>query len=112
MHHCAQATGRTFPDQAALHAFSVEDHRAFWRLLVDWSQLAVEGSPQPVSTSDVCEEAVFFPELRLSYAENLLAGDPSAPALVAHHASGPPERLTRGELRQRVLACAAKLRGL
>jgi acetoacetyl-CoA synthetase len=108
--YCAQATERSFPDQAALHAFSVQDQRAFWLLLLDWSQLAVEGSPKPVCTSDVCEEATFFPELRLSYAEALLAGDPDAPAIVAHHANAPPDRLTRGELRERVLATAAYLR--
>src|SRR4051812_47571275 len=112
MRFCERATGRRFPDQAAFHEFSVEDQRAFWRLLLDWSQLAVEGSPEPVCTSDVCEHAAFFPELRLSYAENLLRGDPAAPALVARHASGPPERLTRGQLRERVLGAAAKLREL
>jgi acetoacetyl-CoA synthetase len=106
---CEDATGRTFANQAAFHDFSVEDPRAFWRLLLDWSRLAVEGSPEPVCTSDVCEHATFFPELRLSYAESLLAGDPAAPALVAHHASGPPDRLSRGQLRERVLAAAAHL---
>ncbi|HEY0632080.1 MAG TPA: non-ribosomal peptide synthetase [Thermoleophilaceae bacterium] len=112
MRFCEGATGRSFPDQSAFHDFSVEDHRAFWRLLLDWSRLAVEGSAEPACTSDVCEEASFFPELRLNYAESLLAGDPRAPALVAHHASGPPERLSRGELRDRVVGAAGRLRDL
>src|SRR3954471_14142462 len=112
MRFCEAATGRHFPDQAAFHEFSVEDQRAFWRLLLDWSRLAVDGSPEPVCTSDVCEDATFFPELRLSYVENLLAGDPNATALIAHHANGAPERLTRGELRDRVLGTALHLREL
>src|SRR3954470_18584049 len=110
MRFCERATERRFPDQAAFHEFSIEDHRAFWRLLLEWSRLTVEGSPEPVCTSDSCEDATFFPELRVSYAENILAGDPEAPALVAHHASGPPERLTRGQLRERVFGAAAELR--
>src|SRR3954464_2169221 len=110
MRFCERATGRRFPDQAAFHEFSIEDHRAFWRLLLEWSRLTVEGSPEPVCTSESCEDATFFPELRLNYAENLLAGDPEAPALVAHHASDPPERLTRGQLRERVFGAAAELR--
>ncbi|MEA2389297.1 MAG: acetoacetyl-CoA synthetase, partial [Thermoleophilaceae bacterium] len=110
MRFCEDATGRSFPDQRAFHDFSADDHRTFWRLFLDWSQPLVEGSREPVSTDDACERATFFPELRLSYAENLLRGDPDLPALVAHHANGPPDRLTRGELRDRVLGAARQLR--
>jgi acetoacetyl-CoA synthetase len=110
MRFCEDATGQSFPDQAAFHAFSVRDYRAFWRLLLDWSGLAVEGSPEPVCTDDRPERAEFFPALRLSYSENLLRGDPDQPALSAHHAFRPPDRFTRGELRERVLGAAAHLR--
>lgn len=110
MRFCEIATGRSFPDQAGFHEFSITDNRAFWRLLLDWSDLDFDGSPEPVCDDDRCERATFFPRLSLSYAENLLRGDPDRPALAAHHASRPPDRLTRGELRERVLGVAGHLR--
>ncbi|MEA2442385.1 MAG: acetoacetyl-CoA synthetase [Thermoleophilaceae bacterium] len=110
MRFCESATGRGFADQAAFHEFSIEDQRGFWRLLLEWSGLNVEGSPEPACTDDRCEHATFFPDLRLNYAECLLEGAPDRPALSAHHAEGPPDRLTRGELRERVLAVAGGLR--
>jgi acetoacetyl-CoA synthetase len=70
----------------------------------------------PVCTDDRCEHATFFPDLRLNYAENLLridsVADRDRPALAAYHADRPIERLSRGELRARVLAVAEQLRGL
>lgn len=113
MNHCELATGEGFADLAALHEFSVRDLRGFWRLFLEWSRIARDGSPEPVCTDDRCEHAEFFPELRLSYVENLLAASSPAdldrPALVACHADRPPERLTRGDLRERVRRVAAGL---
>ena len=61
------------------------------------------------------ERARFFPNLRLSYVENLLArsdpDDDARPALTALHDDGrPSERLTRGALRQAVHSVASQLR--
>jgi acetoacetyl-CoA synthetase len=112
MRFCEEHTGRTFPDQSAFHEFSVSDHRAFWGLLLAWSGVACEGSPEPVCTDDACERATFFPELRLSYAENLLLGHDDAPAVSAYHAGRGPDRLTRRQLRDRVLGLAGHLRGM
>ncbi len=63
------------------------------------------------------EHARFFPNVSLSYAENLLSGagpaDDARPALTALHDDGrPPDRLTRGELRIAVCRAAAQLRAL
>ena len=110
---CAERTGRRFGDDAAFHAFSVAEYRRFWLLFLEWSDLIYEGVPEPVCTHDSCEHATFFPELRLSYAENLLRidtpEDGERPALVAHRADGPSEQLTRRELRRRVRVLAAEL---
>jgi acetoacetyl-CoA synthetase len=109
MRFCEATTGESFPDPAAFHDFSVRDARAFWSLFAEWSELLREGESEPVCTHDDCEQAAFFPGLRLSYAENLLRGDPGHPAVVSVHPDRPPERLTRGELRERVEAAAGGL---
>ena len=109
---CKTATGVCFPDQASFHRFSSTDHRAFWRLFLTWSRLMAEGDPEPVCEGDNVEQACFFPNLRLSYAENLLAGPPEATALIARHGDGRREQLSRGELRERVFRLARALRQL
>ncbi|MFL5865476.1 MAG: acetoacetate--CoA ligase, partial [Thermoleophilaceae bacterium] len=113
---CEAMEGRQLGGHAAFHEFSVAEYRRFWELFLNWSGLLYEGSPQRVCTDDRCEQATFFPDLRLNYAENLLRIDSPAdgerPALVAHHAGRPPERLTRRQLRSRVLAAAEQLRRL
>jgi acetoacetyl-CoA synthetase len=110
---CESETGERFQDHAAFHDFSVRDHRRFWRLFLDWAELLHDGSPEPVCTDDLCERAEFFPNLELSYVENLLrvddVGDLDQPALIARHADRAPERLSRLELRDRVRGAAARL---
>ena len=109
-------TGEALPDYAALHAFSVREYRAFWRFFIDWAQgFDYSGEPEPVCVGDVCERAMFFPRVDLSYADNLLSFEvaPAAvPAIIACHADGSRVRLTRGELRERVARLAAALERL
>lgn len=113
---CQQQTGAELADYGALHAFSVRDFRRFWALLLRWSGLPTEGSAEPVCVGDAVEQATFFPELRLSYAECLLgAGAPEADSRVALTAcceDGSVTHLTRAELRDQVLRAAAGLRAL
>jgi acetoacetyl-CoA synthetase len=108
--------GTGFPDPQAFHAFSVERFRDFWRLFFEWADLAHDGDPEPVCTGDRPESATFFPNLRLSYAENLLAaGSPEQDqrvALVGRRGDGSRQELTRAELRERVRRVAAHLRAL
>jgi acetoacetyl-CoA synthetase len=113
---CEMRTSRTFADHAAFHQFSLEHSRTFWRLFLDWSGLRWEqGDASPVITNDRVEDATFFPNVQLGYAENLLRIDPwgpEHPAVTAYHRQGPPDRLTRGELRARVARLRAGLRTL
>jgi acetoacetyl-CoA synthetase len=113
---CEEQTDRKFADHAAFHDFSIRDGRRFWGLLLSWSGLLVEGSDEPVCTSDELEQAAFFPGLRLNYAENLLRvdslEDEQTPAVVAHHPFRPVQRLSRGELRSGVRCVAGHLRRL
>jgi acetoacetyl-CoA synthetase len=104
--------GRRFEDQRALHRFSVQHDRAFWGAFLDWSALPVSGDPEPVRTTGLCETATFWPNLRLNYAEALLAGNDDDLAVVSINGDGGAIELSRGVLRERVLRMAGGLRGL
>ncbi len=109
---CEGRTGRVFSDWLDFHAWSVREFRAFWRAFVEWAGLHVEGDPEPVCAGDECETATFFPRLSLSYAAEVLAGAGAAddrPAVVAEDETGRVERLTFGDLRERVRRVAAGL---
>jgi acetoacetyl-CoA synthetase len=117
-HFAAARTGKRFADFAELHAFSTTDLERFWALFLEWSGALVSGAPQPVCTSADVETARFFPALRLSWTENLLAvrslDEENAVAIVACDETGARTQVTRAELRRQVRAVAAGLeaRGL
>jgi acetoacetyl-CoA synthetase len=109
----ATSTGLELRNPARLHEFSVTRFRDFWRHLLDWAELCHEGDATRVCVGDLCETATFFPDLRLSYAENLLDGRASpqnAPAITSCRSDGARVRLTRAELRERVERFAEALR--
>ncbi|MFT3924991.1 MAG: acetoacetate--CoA ligase [Myxococcales bacterium] len=105
-------------DWPALHRWSTEHYRDFWRCLVEFLSPVCEGELEPVCTSDEVERARFFPELRLNYAENLLRqrGDAALPddgekrvVLSTLDEAGTLVQLTRAELRGNVLSLAQGL---
>ncbi|WP_165838722.1 acetoacetate--CoA ligase [Roseicella frigidaeris] len=105
---------RQFSNYWELDRFSAEEFRQFWSCFLSWSNLPRSGDEATVCVGDAAETAVFFPDLRLNYAECLLQGPAGAPVLTACHGIGlaATERLTRGELRSRVARLAAALRRL
>src|SRR6185437_6568047 len=111
---CGARTGQRFPHHGAFHQFSVEEFRQFWRCFLEWADLPTDGDPRPVCTSDDCEQASFFPNLRLNYAECLLRGrgDDDRPALTACNGDLAASRLTRAELRARAMRGSAALHAL
>ena len=113
---CEVQTDLSFPDAQSFHQFTVEDFRRFWSLFLRWSGLLYEGSLEPVCAGDDCERATFFPEVRLSYAENLLRidgdRDGAKPALTAIDPSGRRTQLSRRELRDRVIRFSRALESL
>ena len=114
--YCERHTHLTLPDARSFHDFSVREFRTFWKLFLDWSTIAFEGTPEPVCTDDRCEFATFFPDLRLNYAENLLRigshADGERPAITVCTRSGVAERISRRELRDRVTRLAEELHRL
>ena len=113
---CEAETGQRFVDHASFHLFTVSEFRRFWGLFLRWSALIHEGPADPVCAGDVCETASFFPNVRLSYVENLLRIDAELdgdrPALTARDGAGRRERLTRRELRDRVARLSTSLDAL
>jgi acetoacetyl-CoA synthetase len=114
--YCSNEIGRGLESRQDFHAFSVERFRDFWRLFLAWSDPLRSGDPDPVCTEDSCETAAFFPNLRLSYAENLLTArtptEDERVAVVARSDDGARRELSRRELREQVRHLAAHLRGL
>jgi acetoacetyl-CoA synthetase len=108
-------TGRSFDGYAALHAFSVDDVAHFWSLFLEWSCVAVEGEAEPACSGLGVMETRFFPHLRLSWAENVLAEIGPAEdkaAVVAVDETGSRSVITRHDLRRRVRATAAGLEAI
>ena len=106
---CGQQTGLNFSDYHGFEAFAAEKFGTFWSLFLDWSKIVCEGNPEPVCTSDDCETAQFFPELRLNYAENLLQGPGN---LIGCHVDGSHEVVTPNALRSKVRQLARFLQRL
>lgn len=104
-------TGRELCDYRALHALSIDDIGSFWTHFVTWSGASTAGSLTPACDGADVERAKFFPNLRLSWAENVMRPDvdESAPALIAHDETGAREELAWRDLRIRVRALAAAL---
>ena len=110
-------TGEVFANYEALHNFSVREYRIFWKYFALWSQsiLNFSGEMAPVCMGHECEDAQFFPQAQLNYADSLLnfsVAAADAPALTACHADGRGVRWTRGELRERVARLAQALSAL
>lgn len=112
---CSTQNKTQYPSYEEFHQFSINDFRTFWRLFLEWSEMLRDGNLEPVCAQDLCEHATFFPNVRLNYAENLLRDDcfdDTQTALIAYHASGDREELSRGQLRDRVARLAGALTNL
>ena len=117
-HFCEESLGVTLNDWNAMHRFSVDRYRDFWRLFVAWAGIDLEGEIEPVCEGERVEDARFFPNARLSFVANLLRGDTpeddARSAIIAVDEAGGRVELSRAQLRERVLATARGLlaRGL
>lgn len=108
-----QVWGRPVDGPAAyadLQAWSVANPAVFWQSV--WTFCGVVGDgpgDEILRHADRMPGAVWFPEARLNYAENLLQGDGAKEVLVFQGEEGDPRRLTRAELRAQTARVAAAL---
>jgi len=95
-----------------LHRWSIAEPAAFWGAL--WSFCSVVGDRgstvfEPPSDGGMLG-AKWFPEARLNFAENLLAGSSEQVVVHLSDETGLARSVTRGELRKRVAQVAGALR--
>jgi acetoacetyl-CoA synthetase len=64
-----------------LHRWSIEHRAAFWSELWDFLGVRGEKGRRPLENGDAMPGARWFPDARLNFAENLLAGAPAPDAL-------------------------------
>ncbi len=94
LHHfigwCAERYGRTFSDYDAFYDWSITERGDFWSAVWDFCGVRGERGERALVKGDDMLGARFFPDARLNFAENLLAGQGAA--------AGPTDALVfRGE---------------
>ncbi len=101
--------GLAFPDYASLHAWSVAEPERFWRAVWDFCGVVGEPGGGVLEHGDRMPGADWFPDARLSFAENLLRRRDGVEALVFRDERGTRRALTWRELQD---AVARTLRAL
>jgi acetoacetyl-CoA synthetase len=102
---------------SSLYEWSISRPNEFWDAMWDFGGIRGDKGSRVVAELDRMPGARFFPDATLNFAENVLAGGPSAtsasddaPAVIAQSETGPTRTLSWSELRAEVAACAAALR--
>lgn len=109
----AEAGHGPFEDYEALHRWSVTSPGAFWAAVWRFTEVIGEGPLAPaVEHLERFPGARWFPEVRLSFAENLLRHTGPEEALVYRGEDGTRRALSRDELRAQVGALTASLKRL
>jgi acetoacetyl-CoA synthetase len=100
----------TYPD---LWRWSVDDLEAFWNSIFDYFGVDYDGERGPALASREMPGAEWFPGVRLNWAERAFAGKADEQVAILHASElRELEEITWGELRGKVAAVAAGLRGL
>jgi len=97
----AAATGRPFPDYAALWRWSNDEREAFWRAMWDYAGIIGTRGERTLVDPARMPGAKWFPDARLNFAENLLArraSDDDRDALVFRGEDKLSRRVTHAEL--------------
>jgi acetoacetyl-CoA synthetase len=100
-------------DYAELHRWSVENLDAFWLAVWDFCEVVADGSPTVALAEERLPGAVWFPEVRINYVDQILRFPPAQkPALIEVTEQGREGTVSWSELHERVGAVAATLREL
>jgi acetoacetyl-CoA synthetase len=110
MGHLTARHGARFADYAALHRWSIDHVEAFWDAIWDFCGVIGEKGERILADGDRMPGAKFFPDAKLNFAENLLAREGTAPALLFNNEGVAGETLSWDELRARVARFASVLR--
>ena len=104
--------GLSLPDYPALHAWSVGQPEQFWTSVWDDGEVIGERGETVLLHADRMPGAVWFPDARLNFAQNLLRSRDDHDALVFWGEDKVINRVTHGELYREVAHFAAALREL
>ncbi|MBS1885933.1 MAG: acetoacetate--CoA ligase [Actinobacteria bacterium] len=100
----------TYPE---LWRWSVDDLEAFWNSIFDHFGVEYDGERTVALAAREMPGAVWFPGVRLNWAERAFAGKADEAVAILHSSElRELEEVTWGELRGKVAACAAGLRSL
>ena len=97
-------------DYQALHQWSVQDPEHFYASLWDAMDIIGERGTTIIDTHADIRKTRLFPDSRLNYAENLLRGEDTSIAIIAHREDGTRRQLSWGELRAEVSCVVQALR--
>ena len=100
----------SLPDYRALYDFSLRHAGAFWRSVWDFCEVLGEPGDRVIADADRMPGARFFPDARISFAENLLRRPDTRPAIVFNGEGNVHRTLDRSDLRRQVAAFARALR--
>lgn len=98
----------------ALHQWSVRHPDQFWSAVWDFCGLKGDKGKTVIQPLDTVPWARFFPDSKISYAENMLSywlDNPSAPAIIARCQDGPDRGISGFELCRMVFEWECALRG-
>ncbi|MEZ5447862.1 MAG: acetoacetate--CoA ligase [Thiolinea sp.] len=113
MAQASQVCDQPLHDYDALYQWSIDDKEAFWSLLWDFCGVMGEKGERVLVNGEQMDQAHWFPDARLNFAENLLkAGDPDAVAIHFRAEDQVAYDLTYGELRDQVARVATWLRAV
>jgi len=101
------ASLRDYPD---LHRWSIDRPEAFWSAVWSFAEVVGERGEVALRDGDKMPGARWFPEARLSFAENLLRRRDDAPALIFRGEDGARRVLAHAELYAQVSRLTAALR--
>lgn len=97
-------------DHHSLHHWSIADPERFWMLVWDFCGIRALGERTPVLIrGDRFEDARWFPNVRLNFAQNLLRYSDDKPALVFRGETGIARELSYADLGAEVAKFAAAL---
>jgi len=110
----ARAVGLENAPYEKLHRFSVSDLEGFWGAFWDFAGVLGSRGAEVLRVRDEARmtAARFFPQARLNYAENMLAGDPDEVAVIETDEQGVHRETDLAELRRRVAHAQAALESL
>jgi acetoacetyl-CoA synthetase len=110
-HAFARERGAPGGDYPSLWQWSVDEPAAFWSALFDFTGVIADRGPGPVlRNGERMPGAAWFEGTRLNFAENLLRGTGSGPAIIARDERGRRREMSWDQLRAEVARVADGLR--